>query len=134
MNRYRAAIGPEAECEPGSRGRVLRNLRGVKSKSAMDEMEATALAWVQERYLTEGIVTKDTRFTADLIKQMHGDWLGGIYEWAGTYRTVDISKDDFRFPPACLISENMQAFESNFLSVLTPCKPASIRDVCEAVA
>ncbi len=66
----------------------------------MDEAEAMTLAQVQRRYFLEEIVSKDTRFSVELISQMHRDWLGSIYEWAGTYRTVDISKGDFKFPPA----------------------------------
>lgn len=34
----------EAQFEPGSRGRVLKNILGIRSKRAMDEMEATKLA------------------------------------------------------------------------------------------
>ena len=75
MSRYRPAAGTEAEFEPRSRHRVLRNLLGITSKSAMDEAEALALERVQSRYFLEEIVTKETRFTADLVKRMHRDWL-----------------------------------------------------------
>lgn len=134
MSRYRAATGQEAEYEPGSGRRVLKNMLGIKSKTAMDRVEAEALDRVQSKYFNEGIVSKDTRFTSALIKQMHGDWLGDIYEWAGSYRTVDISKGDFKFPPAYLIQDNMQKFEHDVLAVLTPCKAGPIHKVCEAVA
>ena len=36
MPRYQPATGPEAELEPGSRGRVLRNLAGITSKREPD--------------------------------------------------------------------------------------------------
>ncbi|MBI2843655.1 MAG: Fic family protein [Armatimonadetes bacterium] len=134
MSRYSAARGPEAEYEPGSRKRVLRNKLGIKSKSAMDTLEAEALADVQIRYFSEEIVTEDTRFTADLIRQMHRDWLGGIYEWAGSYRTVDMSKGGFVFPPAYRVADNMATFERDILRKLTPCRPRDVGVVCEAVA
>ena len=133
-SRYITPIGPEAEYEPGSRGRVLRNKLGIKSKSAMDALEAKMLTEVQFRYFAGEFVTEETRFTASLIKQMHLDWLGSIYEWAGSYRTVDVSKEDFRFPPAYLIPDNMQSFECDFLNKLTPCHPEDVRLVCEAIA
>lgn len=132
--RYTTAAGPEAEHEPGSRGRVLRNKLGIKSKLAMDEAEALALERVQRQYFTGERISKDTGFTADLLKQMHSDWLGAIYEWAGCYRTVDMSRGGFQFPPAYLIAENMQRFETGFLAVYTPCRPGPVREVCEAVA
>lgn len=134
MSRYKTATGIEAEYELGSRGLVLRNKLGIRSKIAIDQAEAEALARVQSRYFTEEMITADTRFTADLIKQMHREWLGGIYEWAGSYRTVDVAKGGFAFPPAYLIPENMRTFEKNILSELTPCRPDEPGRVCVAVA
>lgn len=134
MSRYRTAVGPEAEYEPGSRHRVLRNLLGIKSKTEMDEVEAMALQRVQSEYFFGESISKETRFTADLIKKMHRDWLGDIYDWAGRYRTVDMSRQGFQFPPAYLIPENMRKFEHGVLAVLTPCRAGPVREVCEAVA
>lgn len=134
MSRYRTAGGLETEYEPGSRGRVLRNLLGIRCKSDMDEAEATALERVQREYFTGGSISTDTRFTTSIIRQMHGDWLGGIYEWAGCYRTVDMSREGFRFPPAYLIEGNMQEFERSTLAAAKPCKTAPVHEVCETVA
>src|SRR5688572_29364322 len=100
--RYREAEGVEAAFEAGSRGRVLRNLVGIRSKSEMDRAEFEALVGVQEEYLHR--LTAETRFSAELICEMHRDWLGGLYAWAGHYRTVEMSKGGFTWPPAYLIS------------------------------
>ncbi len=134
MSRYKMAVGIEAEYEPGSRGRVLRNNLGIRSKTAIDQIEAEALAQVQSRYFTEEMITTDTAFTAELIKQMHREWLGDLYEWAGAYRTVDVAKGDFSFPPAYLIPDNMRTFEKDVLGKLTPCRPDKPSIVCESVA
>jgi cell filamentation protein len=40
QDKYDASGLPEAQFEPGSRGRVLKNLRGITSKREMDEAEA----------------------------------------------------------------------------------------------
>ncbi|MCL4498840.1 MAG: Fic family protein [Chloroflexi bacterium] len=134
MNRYKTPTGPEAEYELGSRNRVLRNKLGVRSKSTMNALEARALAEVQTRYFLNGTVTQRTRFTRDLIRQMHRDWLGEIYEWAGSYRTVDMSRDRFMFPPAHSVAENMEKFERDFLDPLTPCQARTVGLACEAIA
>jgi cell filamentation protein len=134
MTRYTTPRGPEGEYEPGSRGRVLKNLLGIKSVAAMDMIEAEALDAVQKRYYTEGNITDKTSITAATIRQMHADWLGGIYEWAGHYRTVDMSKGGFAFPPAYLIEQNMARLESELLAKLTPCRAGPIGMVCLAVA
>ena len=38
-SRYITAQGLEAQAEPGSRGRVLRNRLGLRSKRQMDQVE-----------------------------------------------------------------------------------------------
>ncbi len=88
--RYITANGPEAEYEPGSRGLVLRNLKGIRSKREMDQAEIDALVRVQEIYLEQ--IGPDTIITAEMVCRMHREWLGEIYSWAGRYRTVDMSK------------------------------------------
>src|SRR5438045_3258504 len=76
MARYRAATGSQAESEPGSRGRVLRNKLAIRSKRQIDRAEYDALLRAQTEYLN--LITADTRFTAVLLCQMHRDWLGSI--------------------------------------------------------
>lgn len=124
--------GVEGEWQPGSGKRVLRNLKGITRKTEIDQAEADALLAVQERYL--GIITAETVFTAELICRMHRDWLGGIYEWAGKYRTVEMQKGSFRWPPAVRVPQNMAALEKDFLKKLTPCWPGSLEKVAGAVA
>jgi hypothetical protein len=41
------ATGVQSETEPGSRGRVLRNLLGIKRVGDMDEAESQALLLAQ---------------------------------------------------------------------------------------
>ena len=132
MGRYNVHIGVEGEYEPGSRGRVLRNLIGIKSKKAMDQIETVAFLRVQEQYIS--VVTQKTQFTSSLICQMHRDWLGAIYEWAGRFRTVEMSKGEFTWPPAYLVVQNMEAFEGNVLKKLTPCLPGSVEEIAKTLA
>ncbi len=96
-SRYRDP-GIEGEWQPGSRKRVLRNRLNISLKTEMDRAEAEALEAVEIQYLDR--ITDQTGFTADMICAMHKDWLGEIYEWAGRYRTVEMQKGNFRWPPA----------------------------------
>ena len=130
--RYRTPSSVEAQFQPGSRGRVLTNRLGITSKSAMDRAEYEALLTAQQRYLKR--VTNETRFTAALLCQMHKDWLGGIYEWAGRYRTVELEKGCFRWPPAYRVAENMAAFENGLLRRHTPCRPGALNEVARPIA
>ena len=118
MGRYDAATGVEGEYEPGSRGRVLRNLRGIRTKREMDEAEEGALLEVQRRYVET--IAVDHPFKSADLRQMHRDWLGAIYPWAGNYRTVEMSKGGFVWPPARLVGQNMERFERDTLKRLMP--------------
>lgn len=92
LDRY-AAEGAEAQCEPGSRGRVLRNRVGIRSVREMARVESDRLLDVTERSLDETEV--EQRFTAADICRMHRLWLGEVYAWAGEYRQVNLGKDGF---------------------------------------
>src|SRR5437588_3596089 len=71
--RY-APKGIEAEFEPGSRGRVLRNRIGVRSVAEIERRESEALLAATERLIDETRV--DQRFTATDVCRMHKLWLG----------------------------------------------------------
>lgn len=115
----RYASGPEGEFEPGSRGRVLRNMLGIRRVRDMEQAESEALVVTQNALLDRLTITH--RFTAADICAIHRQWLGGIYPWAGEYRNVNISKGGFLFAAAVRIPKLMTAFERNFLTKETPC-------------
>jgi cell filamentation protein len=130
--RYVTPDGPEAEFEPGSRRRVLRNRLGIRRKTQMDRVEFEALVAAQEEYLAR--IGPQTRLTAAILCQMHRHWLGRIYEWAGRYRTVELAKGDFRWPPAFRVSQNMDAFEKGVLARCTPCHAGPLVEVARCIA
>lgn len=131
-NRYDTEHITEAQFEPGSRGRVLKNHLGIRSKRAMDEMEATKLAEATDWAIRH--VTADQRFTAADICQWHKQWLGDVYPWAGEYRQVNISKGNFVFAMAAQVPRLMQEFERKELVRFTPCTFDNLEDVLEALA
>jgi len=132
LSRYITPKGPEAEFEPGSGRRVLRNRLGIRLKKEIDRIEFEALVTAQESYLD--CIGPHTRLTAEMLRRMHFDWLGGIYEWAGRYRTVELTKGDFRWPPAFRIAENMDVFEKGALARCTPCQPEPLGEVARCIA
>ena len=130
--RYQTSTGVEGAFQPDSGGRVLRNLKGITSKRDMDREEYDALVRVQRAYLDQ--IEENTRVTAALIRQMHRDWLGELYPWAGIYRTVELAKAGFSWPPAYLVERNMTAFEHDLLTKKTPCAPGPLARVLADVA
>ena len=81
--KYRAA-GPQAEFEPESRGRVLRNLLGITLARDMKLAESQALLLAQQHAVE--IYSEDRRFTAADICSLHRDWLGPIAMVSGADR------------------------------------------------
>jgi cell filamentation protein len=113
------AVGPEAEFQPGSRGRALRNRLGFTSVRELERRESAALLIATQQIIDETRV--DQRFTAGDICRMHQLWLGEIYEWAGEYRGVNIAKGAFMFAAAIQIPRLMRDLESGPLGEYTPC-------------
>lgn len=129
--RY-AAEGPEAEFEPGARGRVLRNLAGIRLVRRMQERESEALLAATEFMIDS--TRQNQRFSANDIRAMHKTWLGDIYPWAGEYRQVNITKGDFMFAAAGQVPRLMRAFESGPLQEFTPCGFENMGEQSRALA
>jgi cell filamentation protein len=110
--RY-AAAGSEAEFQPGSRGRVLRNFPGITKVREMEDAETQALSAAQRAART--IYGRNHRFTPADIRRLHRMWLGSIYPSAGNYRTVNLGEGAFQVAHAPLIPRHMANFGKDAL-------------------
>jgi len=130
--RYDVSELVEAQFEPSSRRRVLKNLLGIKRKREMDRVEARE----QLRALHEliEIYGKNHRFTAGDICRIHKVWLGTIYPWAGKYRQVNLAKEDFVFAAANQIPRLMEELEKGPLREFTPCRFDQIEKIAKSLA
>ena len=131
-DRYDVSDLPEAQWEPGSHNQVLKNLQGIKSRRAMDILEARAQIHTLEWALGE--FDKRHRFTAADVCRIHRYWLNSIYPWAGHYRQVNLSKGDFPFAMAHGVPQLMGDFEKDPLRRFTPCSLTSQTQLAEALA
>ena len=131
-DRYDASGFEENQYEPGSRGRVLKNLLGIAIKREMDLCEGREQIRALEELATR--YDKDHRFTATDMCRIHKVWLGRIYSWAGKYRQVNVTKDNFSFAAAAQIPKLMAAFEEGPLQHFTPCRPAATDALAMALA
>ena len=129
--RYHTGHLTENQFEPGSRGRVLRNKSRITSAREMARCEKEAQLRAMEKLVV--LFDRNHRFTANDICKMHKIWLGDIYEWAGKYRQVKMSKNDFSFAFPEQVPKLMSEFENGFLSEFTPCRFESINQVITAL-
>lgn len=130
--KYDTAGLPEAQFESGSRGRVLKNLRGITRKREMNIAETNEYYRVSEELVD--VYDKHHRLTASDIQKIHRMWLGGLYAWAGKYRQVNLGKGGFHFAAAQYIPTLMTEFERGPLRRLTPCTFSSPEDISHALA
>jgi cell filamentation protein len=130
--RYDVSGLVEAQYEAGSQNMVLKNLLGIIDPDEMDRMEAKALVKATDRLIRE--YDQEHQFTAADICYLHKTWLGEIYEWAGRYRRINITKDDFTFAMAAQIHKLMERFERNQLAQYTPCSFRNRKEVVTALA
>lgn len=132
QGRYDPRGLDEAEFEPGSNRRVLKNLLGIKHKREMNQIEAKEHLRAFEELVE--IYNEKQRFMASDVCQMHKIWLGSIYSWAGKYRQVNLSKGKFPFAPVREIYRLMNEFEKGPLHEYTPCHFRSEDKTAEALA
>ena len=130
--RYKTAHLIEDQFEPGSNDQVLKNKLGITSPEEMDDAEAIALKEATDKLVRK--FDKHHRFTAADICGFHKIWLSEIYEWAGKYRQVNVSKGDFPFAAAVHIPSLMTQFERAVLARNTPCNFKDRRGVVHALA
>jgi cell filamentation protein len=103
-------------------GKVLENKPGIRKKREMEEAEGVAFRKTQLRFYKLFLEDPSPSISKSLIREIHRHWLGRIYEWAGNYRKVNLSKGEITFPPAFLqdgspnIPRLMEEFEKDILT------------------
>lgn len=130
--RKDATAGSEAEFQPGSRGRVLSNFLGITRVAEMEAAEALALAVTQTAALK--MYGRGHRFKTTDIRRLHRMWLGAIYPWAGSYRTVHLDEGGLPFTHVPLIAARMAVFGTDVLGRYTPCGGADDAMVVRSLA
>ncbi|KXH85099.1 Fic/DOC family protein [Chryseobacterium kwangjuense] len=98
---------PEGESE------ILSNKLGLKDPQdiAISEFEGFLQA---EIILTENLHGR-TRFNTKYIQKIHKMALSHLYNFAGKYRNVNLSKAGFHFSSAKHLEQSMKEFEDNIL-------------------
>jgi cell filamentation protein len=130
-SRY-ATVSQEMEFEPGSGDKVLRNKLGIKDAAKMHDEEIKR--YREATMECFALYSKDHSFTVSDIYLIHEKIFGGLYEWGGKQRNVDISKGGFSFTRAIFLSEREKIFEKNVLAKLTPAEASSKKVLAKKLA
>ncbi|MBU0766456.1 Fic family protein [Patescibacteria group bacterium] len=93
---------------------ILVNKKGITDLRTLQIEEEADLAGAYELLLDE--VRSDTPISNELICYVHKVIFGDLYEWAGKWRTVKISKEDTAWPPPDFLDTAMWEFEKNIIN------------------
>jgi len=107
-DRYTVSGNVEAEYVDAEQ-MVLVNKKVITDLGALQFAEEEAFAAAYETLLGE--VRTDTPMTCDLLRHVHERVFGDLYEWAGRWRTVWLSKPGITWPAPDYLDQNMQEFE-----------------------
>ncbi|MCH7905434.1 MAG: Fic family protein [Armatimonadetes bacterium] len=131
MSRYEFSGEDDSAFEPGSDGSVLKNRLAIIDPKEIGQVEAHALfvaiAWSDEAFDFE------TEFSFEIIKDMHRQWLGHIYPFAGELRTVNVTKDGFMFAPVAYLENSIREIDS-LVRENTPCEGLHRPELVAAIA
>ncbi len=131
-NRYDTSGTAEGQYQPDSNDTVLGNKLGITNPEDMEMLEFQLLNVSQGSLFDE--FEFDQKVSQNDLKNWHRRWLETVYEWAGNYRTVNMSKDGFPFAAPALIPKLMTEYEEKYLTQYTPCNAMDRERLVEALA
>lgn len=111
-DRYDVSGNIEAQYVDAAQ-QVLKNKKGITDLHELYIEEENGLAYAYDQLINE--VRFDTFMTTELIRYTHSMIFGDLYEWAGRWRTVRISKPGASWPPPDFLDGAMRDFERDIL-------------------
>lgn len=127
--RYDVLGNAEAEyVDPANT--VLVNKKGIVDLNSLQTAEEEGLARAYATLIAE--VRTDTPMTATLVRHIHGRIFGDLYDWAGHWRTVWISKPGVTWPPPDFLDKAMAEFEQQTLKKNHPERLETDDAFCDA--
>ncbi|QDT49930.1 Adenosine monophosphate-protein transferase VbhT [Symmachiella dynata] len=110
---------------------VLVNKLDLVDLESIYTAEEEGLANTYELLLSE--VRTDTKMSCEILKYIHECIFGRLYEWAGRWRTVQISKPGAIWPAAQYLDQSMADFERGVLSIYPAESLEGDDNFCEAL-
>ena len=132
MTASRYSIGGSENEYMDEKQTVLKNKKSIADLRELFIEEEKSLARAYEHLFDE--MRSDTPLTSELIQYVHGRIFSDLYEWAGRWRTVSISKEGTAWPPPDYLGEAMSTFERDVLLKYPATSLTSDDLFCKAVA
>ena len=110
---------------------VLVNKLGITNLEEIQKKEEELLADAYKTLIAD--IRTDTPLTCELLKHIHLTAFGRLYEWAGKWRSVQISKEGTTWPPPNHLDSAMQEFEREILAKYPAESLTDDENFCSAV-
>jgi cell filamentation protein len=130
-DRYDVSGNVEAEYVDAQET-VLKNKKGITDLPTLQLAEEAGLVRAYRTLLAE--VRMDTPMTCELLRHVHARIFGDLYDWAGRWRTVWISKPGTTWPPPDFLDQTMEAYERDVLRTHPAVALQDDHTFCAAVA
>lgn len=117
------------DCDPP----VLVNKLGLRDRDELRAAEKESHKRVERVPATLGLDLKQG-LTCDALKVIHAHIFGGIYEWAGRWRTVNIELPGAKFANAQFLDDWMRQVEDKHLRKHPPSELTNDDKLCRALA
>ena len=98
-------------------GEVLKNKLELTDPLEIATQETQGFANAEYALINE--LTDQTSFDVEYICRIHRLALSKVYEFAGNYRTMNMSKEGFHFSAAHVLPRSMRTFEQGVLNELS---------------
>ena len=110
---------------------IPKNHLGITEPELLHEVEETLLQQAYQTFISE--CETNTRFDENYFKALHQKTFESLYEWAGVYRTVDMSKGSSLFCRALYLEQESrrifhQLEQENFLQQSERWQPEKFAD------
>ena len=111
---------------------ILVNKLGITDLETLQHIEEQELAKTYESLFSE--VRFGTPMTSELLLHIHAKIFSDLFEWAGRWRTLQISKPGAIWPPPHHLDEAMQKYEQDVLQKYPASRLADDKTFCEALS
>lgn len=111
---------------------VLKNKLGYTTQKDINDAE-TILQTDAYKHFFDLVQTRKFVFNTDLLFEIHKYFFETLYDWAGTVRTVDMSKGEMLFSPTRYFTNSLEEL-NRIIQNNTPASPNSLTVLAEKLA
>jgi cell filamentation protein len=112
------------------------NKLGITSREELELYESYLLSVAYKRVF-ENLKTFPEYYlpvNEERIKMLHRKIFGDLYDWAGEYRNINVSKEGFPFPPADHVLSEMKRLDKSLFNKISYQQDVDLKELAELLS